>query len=81
MQIYKKKSLGQYGDSHFIKPRFSKDAFASLTDEQRNSIPFVGAVYATQNHYGGNTIEGYNNTTQKAYAPSPSVTDIDDSIF
>ena len=40
LQATEKKQIGAYGDSHYIKPRFSKEAFASLTDEQRNSIPF-----------------------------------------
>lgn len=79
LQATEKKQLGTYGDSHFIKPRFSKDAFASLSDEQRNSIPFIGAVYAPQNNYGNNNGGGYNNNPQPAYRPS--VGDIDDSIF
>jgi hypothetical protein len=79
LQATEKKSPSQYGDTHFIKPRFNKETFANLTDEQRNSIPFVGAVYAPQNNYGSNNGGGYNNAN--TYAPSPSVTDIDDSIF
>ena len=79
LQATEKKTLGQFGDSHFIKPRFSKDAFANLTDEQRNSIPFVGSVYAPQNNYGNNN-GGYNNNTP-TYTPTVSATDIDDSIF
>lgn len=79
LQATEKKTLGQFGDSHFIKPRFSKDAFASLTDEQRNSIPFVGSVYAPQNNYG-NSNGGYTNNTP-TYTPTVSATDIDDSIF
>jgi hypothetical protein len=78
LQATEKKSLGQYGDSHFIKPRFSKDIFASLTDEQRNSIPFVGAVYAPQNNYSNNG-GAYNSEPQTSYRTS--VGDIDDSIF
>ena len=78
LQATEKKTLGQFGDSHFIKPRFSKDASASLTDEKRNSIPFVGSVYAPKNNYGNNN-GGYNNTS--TYTPSASVTDIDESIF
>ena len=78
LQATEKKTLGQFGDSHFIKPRFSKEAYANLTDEQRNSIPFIGSVYAPQNNYGNNN-GGYNNTP--TYTPSASVTDIDDSIF
>lgn len=77
LQATEKKSLGQYGDSHFIKPRFSKEVFANLTDEQRNSIPFVGSVYAPQNNYGNNNV-GYNNN---APTYTPTATDIDDSIF
>ena len=79
LQATEKKTLGQFGDSHFIKPRFSRDAFANLTDEQRNSIPFVGSVYAPQNNYG-NSNGGYNNNTP-TYTPTVSATDIDDSIF
>lgn len=78
LQATEKKTLGQFGDSHFIKPRFSKEAFANLTDEQRNSIPFVGSVYAPQNNYGNNN-GGYNNTP--TYKPNVSATDIDESIF
>lgn len=78
LQATEKKTLGQFGDSHFIKPRFSKEAFANLTDEQRNSIPFVGSVYAPQNNYGNNN-GGYNNTP--TYKPTVSATDIDESIF
>ena len=78
LQATEKKTLGQFGDSHFIKPRFSKDEFASLTDEQRNSIPFVGSVYAPQNNYGNNN-GGRGYTPQNAYTPSTG--DIDDSIF
>lgn len=79
LQATEKKAVGQYGDTHFIKPRFTKDQYAALTDEQRNSIPFVGAVYAPQNNYGNNNGGGYNNNPQPAYRPP--VGDIDDSIF
>lgn len=79
LQATEKKSPSQYGDTHFIKPRFNKEAFANLTEEQRNSIPFVGAVYAPQNNYGNNNGGGYNNNPQPEYRPS--VGDIDDSIF
>lgn len=79
LQATEKKAAGQFGDSHFIKPRFNKEQYIALTDEQRNSIPFVGAVYAPQNNYGNNNGGGYNNNTQPAYRPP--VGDIDDSIF
>lgn len=77
LQATEKKQVGQYGDTHFIKPRFSKDAYASLNDEQRNSIPFIGSVYAqtTYNNNGG----GYNNPN--TYTPTVNASDIDDSIF
>lgn len=78
LQATEKKTVGQFGDSHFIKPRFSKEAYANLTDEQRNSIPFVGSVYAPQNNYGNNNAGG-GYTPQNAYTPSTG--DIDDSIF
>lgn len=79
LQATEKKTPSQYGDTHFIKPRFSKEAYASLTEEQRNSIPFVGAVYAPQqNNYANNNNNG-NYAPQNAY--TPSVGDLDDSIF
>lgn len=80
LQATERKQAGQYGDTHYIKPKFSKDNYAKLTDEQRNSIPFIGQAYVQQNNYGNNG-GGYNNTQQRSYTPSPSVTDIDDSIF
>jgi hypothetical protein len=79
LQATEKKAVGQYGDTHFIKPRFTKDAFAALTDEQRNSIPFIGSVYAPQNNYSNNNGGTYSNSPQPAYRPP--VGDIDDSIF
>ena len=79
LQATEKKTLGKFGDSHFIKPRFSKEEYANLTDEQRNSIPFVGSVYAPQNNYGSNNGGGGGYTPQNAYTPSTG--DIDDSIF
>lgn len=79
LQATEKKAMGKYADTHFIKPRFTKDQYAALTDEQRNSIPFVGAVYAPQNNYGNNNGGGYNNNQQPSYRPP--VGDIDDSIF
>jgi hypothetical protein len=79
-QATERKQAGQYGDTHYIKPKFSKDNFAKLTDEQRNSIPFIGQAYVQQNNYGNNGGGGYtNNSPQPAYRPS--VGDIDDSIF
>lgn len=81
LQATEKKQVGQYNDTHFIKPRFSKEAFASLTEEQRNSIPFVGAVYYPQNNGGGNNNNNGNYAPQNAYTPSVNAGDIDDSIF
>lgn len=77
LQATERAQVGQYNDTHYIKPRFKKDTFAQLSEEQRNSIPFVGTVYA-QNNYpssGG----GQNNPN--AYTPTVSARDIDDSIF
>lgn len=80
LQATEKKQLGQYGDSHFIKPRFTKDVFARLTDEQRNAIPFLGSVYAPQNNYGGNNGNG-GGYAQQPYTPSVNANDLDDSMF
>jgi hypothetical protein len=79
-QATERKQVGQYGDTHYIKPKFNKDNFAKLTDEQRNSIPFIGQAYAQQNNWGNNNNGGgYSNNPQPTYRPS--VGDIDDSIF
>lgn len=74
LQATEKKQVGQYGDTHFIKPRFSKDAFVSLSDEQRNSIPFVGSVYGIQGGYN-------NNGVQNSHATQTNSVDFDDSMF
>ena len=79
LQATEKKQIGPYGDTHFIKPRFKKDTFAQLSDEQRNSIPFVGSVYYPTNNGYNNNGGGYNNPN--TYTPTTSATDIDDSIF
>lgn len=78
LQATEKKQVGNYGDTHFIKPRFKKDIFAQLNDEQRNSIPFIGSVYA-QPTYNNNNGGGYN--APNTYTPTVSANDIDDSIF
>ena len=75
LQATERKQVGQYGDSHFIKPRFKKDVFAQLTEEQRNSIPFMGAVYAPQNNYN-NGGGGYN--PQNTYTPTNLSNDAED---
>ena len=77
LKATEKKQIGQYGDTHFVKPRFTKDAFASLTDEQRDSIPFVGSVYYPTPHV--NNGGGYG--SQTPYAPTTDIGDIPDSIF
>ena len=76
LQATEKKVMGTYGDSHYIKPRFNKDQYAALTDEQRNAIPFVGSVYYPTNN-GNNG--AYNNPN--TYTPSTNVNNVDESIF
>ena len=80
LQATEKKTIGQYGDTHFIKPRFSKEAFAGLTDAQRNSIPFLGSVYAPQNNYSNNNGNGGGYAPQP-YTPNVNTNDLDESIF
>lgn len=80
-QATERRQAGQYGDTHYIKPKFSRDNFAKLTDEQRNSIPFIGQAYVQQGGYANNNGGGNGYAQQGAYTPSPSSTDIDDSIF
>lgn len=75
-QATERRQAGQYGDTHYIKPKFNKENFAKLTDEQRSAIPFIGQAYVQQPTNNGG---GYNNNPQPAYRPP--VEDIDDSIF
>ena len=80
LQATEKKQIGQFNDTHFIKPRFSKEAFVKLTDEQRDNIPFLGSVYYPTNNGGyNNNGGGYN--SQQSHTPSTNVEDIPDSIF
>lgn len=79
LQATERKQAGNYGDTHYIKPKFNKENFAKLTEEQRNSIPFIGQAYAQQQWGNNNNGGAYNNNPQPAYRPN--VGDIDDSIF
>ena len=81
LKATEKKQVGMYGDTHFIKPRFTKDGFASLTDEQRDAIPFIGSVtYPQYNNNNGNNVYG-GHGSQPTYTPSTNAGDIPDSIF
>ena len=74
LEAKEKKQVDQWGGTHYIKPKYKKDDFMKLTDEQKQNIPFVGTVYEQKNNYSSNT---------GGYAPQnrPSATDIDESIF
>lgn len=76
LEAKEKKQVDQWGGTHYIKPKYKKDDFMKLTDEQKQNIPFVGTVYEQKNNYSSN-VGGY--APQKNY--TPSATDIDDSIF
>lgn len=76
LEAREKKQIDQWGGTHFIKPKYKKDEFVKLADEQRDNIPFVGTCYMPQNNYNNNG-GGYNNPNTY----TPSTTDIDDSIF
>ena len=76
LEAKEKKQVDQWGGTHYIKPKYKKDDFIKLTDEQKQNIPFVGTCYEQKNNYSSNT-SGY--APQKNYTPSS--TDIDESIF
>ena len=76
LEAKEKKQVDQWGGTHYIKPKYKKDDFMKLTDEQKQNIPFVGTCYEQKNNYSSNT-SGY--APQKNYTPSS--TDIDESIF
>ena len=76
LEAKEKKQVDQWGGTHYIKPKYKKEGYASLSDEQKQNIPFVGTCYAQQNNYPSNG-GGYNNA---APAAQPKV-DIDDSMF
>lgn len=76
LEAKEKKQVDQWGGTHYIKPKYKKDDFMKLTDEQKQNIPFVGTGYEQKNNYSSNA-GGY--APQKNY--TPSATDLDDSIF
>ena len=78
LEAREKKQIDPWGGTHFIKPKYKKDDFVKLTDEQRDNIPFVGTCYMPQNNYGGNA---NTHNPQNVYTPSANPTDIDDSMF
>lgn len=76
LEAKEKKQVDQWGGTHYIKPKYKKDDFMKLTDEQKQNIPFVGTGYEQKNNHSSNA-GGY--APQKNY--TPSATDIDESIF
>ena len=78
LEAKEKKQVDQWGGTNYIKPKYKKDDFMKLTDEQKQNIPFVGTGYEQKNNYSSNA-GGY--APQKNYTPSVSGSDIDDSIF
>jgi hypothetical protein len=76
LEAKEKKQVDQWGGTHYIKPKYKKEGYANLSDEQKQNIPFVGTCYAQQNNYPSNG-GSYNNATPFT---QPKV-DIDDSIF
>lgn len=76
LEAKEKKQVDQWGGTHYIKPKYKKEGYASLSDEQKQNIPFVGTCYAQQNNYPSNG--GSNNN---ATPFTQSKVDIDDSIF
>lgn len=76
LEAKEKKQVDQWGGTHYIKPKYKKDDYANLSDEQKQNIPFVGTCYIQQNNYPSNG-GGYNNATSF----SQQKVDIDDSIF
>lgn len=79
LEAREKKQVDQWGGTHYIKPRYKKDDFMNLTEEQRQNMPFVGTIYAQPTYNNNNNGGGYNNPN--AYTPTVSANDIDDSIF
>lgn len=71
----KKRQLGRYGDTHFLKQRFSKEEYALLSEEQRKIIPFLGNVYYP------NLEKKESQPQQHYYTPNINASDLDDSIF
>jgi hypothetical protein len=43
MQIQERKSVGQFGDTHYLKQQLEKESYKALTEEQRKAIPILGS--------------------------------------
>lgn len=40
----KRKSVGNYGETHILKPVLPKDTYNAFSDEEKKAIPIVGNV-------------------------------------
>lgn len=73
-----RKHPGPYGDTHFIKQRFSKDEYNALPPEYRENIPFFGSMgYQKYSGHSNNNSGGNNGGAEEA----GSHYDVDNDIF
>lgn len=40
--VTERQTVGQYGDTHFVKQQLEKESYNKLTDEQKKNIPILG---------------------------------------
>ena len=43
LEVIEKKTVGNYGDTHFAKQQLEKASYTVLTEEQKKSIPIIGS--------------------------------------
>lgn len=43
MEITERKTVGEYGDTHFAKQQLEKESYKALSEEQRKNIPILGS--------------------------------------
>lgn len=43
IDVIEKKTVGNYGDTHFAKQQLEKASYAALNEEQKKSIPIIGS--------------------------------------
>lgn len=43
LEVIEKKTVGNYGDTHFAKQQLEKASYTALTEEQKKAIPIIGS--------------------------------------
>jgi len=72
MQVQERKTVGQFGDTHFVKQQLEKESYKALTEEQQKNIPILGSFEPSK--FGNDTQQQI--ATQQAQTAPPTETDL-----